>query len=287
VVLDLEVLEHVFPVQMRMEVHSRMTKVVPLEQAAALVAVSRMGMAREAMPPAKMEDLLMEVAKTMHPAMETHSRQMVPTVETPLEIATHRREMVQPQLGQREPQAMLGKGEVTQLPEGATTQTALPEVLLLPTQILAQEMEMDKQTKIRLIKMALTEPRQARTEETMAPGHQLRFVSQPVLATLSVSTTNALPFKTRHLAAQPPAVSCVCFGDKRHQPASQDLLALTMSAYRPTAPSTAAHQVSIVPSTMLVSKTLAWLLVTQLLAEVKLAAAMKYVLAASVRQVQV
>lgn len=271
VVLGLEVPEHVFPVQMRMEIHSRVMEAVPLEEAAALATVSRMAMAREIMPTAKKEDLLMEMdhrAKTMmHPVMEMHNRQMVPTMETPLAMGAHRKETTQPQLGQREPQAMLGAGEMTQL--------------------LAQETGMDKQTKMDPIKMALTEHHRTRMEEILAPGHQLQLATQPVLAILSVSTTNALQFRTRHPAVPRPAVSCVFCGDKRHQPASQALLVLTTSAYRPMARSTAAHQVSIAPSTTLVSKIPAWLLVIQLHAVAKLAAVMKFASATSARQVPV
>lgn len=265
--------------------------VVPLKQAAALATVIRMAMAQEMGPMANKEHLLMgmdhQAKKIMHLAMEMHSRQMVQTVETPLAMAPHREEMVEPQLGQREPRVMLGEREATQLLEVKTTQAILPEVLLRLAQILAQEMEMGKQTKMDPIKMALTEHRRTRMEEIPAPGHQIQLVTQPALATLSASTTNALRFRTRHLVAPPPAASYISCGGKRHQPVSQGLPASIMSVYLRMDLSTAAHQASIVQSITLVYKIPVWLSVTQHLAAVRLAAAMKSVLATSAHKVLV
>ena len=150
-------------------------------------------------------------------------------------MAPHREEMVEPQLGQREPRVILGEGEATQ--------------------ILAQETEMDKQIKKDLIKMALMEYLRIRTEEVLAPGHRLQLVTQSALATPSVSTTNALRFRTRHLVVPPPTASYVFCGDKRHQPVSQGLPALITSVYLLMDLSTAAHQASIAQSTTLAYKT--------------------------------
>jgi hypothetical protein len=284
VVLGLEVLEHVFLVQMRMKKDSRTQEAVPREEAAVLAKVNRMKTAREkmvVMPTAKKEDLLMEMdhqtRTMMRPATGIHSHQMVPTMEATLAMRAHQMEMAQPQLDPRELRAMLGKGEETQLLEVKTTQADLREVLLCLARSLTQETGMDKQTKMDLTKMAPMKHHQGRTEEILALAHLLQLAAQPVLGIPSVSTTNALQFRTHLPAGHPPAVFCVFFGDKRHQHASQGLPVLTTSAYRPMARSTAVHQVSIAPSTMLVYKIPVWLSVTQPLAVVKLAAAMKSV----------